>query len=169
VTPQRRAASACVHSICSRTAVIFRIISALVRKLAASSGVAYRITTGLTDRKSELRLESKGRAVLLHSTNGDWFDTSCAAISVSGINHQKISYIVVPWGRQPAVGAYDLSTEKPLSETEVDSDALRREMYRVYHRQRNFPRSADAELLQWAQLSDGCQIAFHELYGSADM
>lgn len=130
--------------------------------------VAYRITTGLTDRKLELRLESKGRAVLLHSTNADWFDISCAAVSVSGINNERINYLVVPWGRQTVVGAYDVSTEKPLSEMEVDLGALRREMHRVYHRQRNFPRRPDAELLQWAQLSYGCRVAFHELYGSAD-
>ncbi len=66
----------------------------------------------------------------------------------------------------PAViGGFDISSESPLGKSDVDQEALRQEIYRMYHLSPGFPVNTDTDLLYWAEHSQACQYALEKTYG----
>jgi len=63
------------------------------------------------------------------------------------------------------VGAYDIEEKRPLMEKDVDRDALRREIERLYKGLPNFPKEDDTDLIEWVMDSNSCQQAFHARFG----
>jgi len=126
--------------------------------------VAYRIPTGPLSRTLELRLESTDRSVLLHSLSGDWSSISCVAVALSP-EAKRISYLVTVWGAERYIGSYDLSEEEPRQVSDADLELLRAEIRSRYHGHRDFPANGSGDLIDWAQDSNRCQIAFHDQYG----
>lgn len=125
---------------------------------------AYRIATGPFSRRFELRLESRKASVLLQSFEGDWYYLACAAAAASN-NNRHINYIITLAGVPSYVGAYDIEEKRPLMEKDVDRDALRREIERLYKGLPNFPKEDDTDLIEWVMDSNSCQQAFHARFG----
>lgn len=125
---------------------------------------AYRFATGPFSRKFELRLESRKKSALLLSFEGDWYDLACAATAASD-DSKRISYLITLGGVPAYVGAYDIAEERPLREEEVDRDALRREIKRLYKGLHRFPKEENVDLIEWAMDSNSCQQAFHARFG----
>ncbi len=125
-----------------------------------------RIPTGPLAKRLELRLESKGRSVLLHELTGDWYDVACG-VAAKSPGAGKVSYLVNVWGTPPLIGAYDIDRETALGEAQVDLELLRHELYRMYQALPDFPTDTSEDLVSWAK-SSHCQGAFHARFGYAD-
>ena len=122
--------------------------------------VAYRIPTGLFDRRFELRLESRRKTILLDSSgSGDWFRMACAAAVVSP-DRRTISYLIAIAPPELYLGAYDLVNEKKLGEEHIDREALRQEIARLYRGLPGFPKDSRVDLIKWATDFNSCQEAF---------
>lgn len=127
----------------------------------------YRVPTGPIDRRLDIRLEWQGRSVPVESLEGsDWVEIRCGAVTIAGSDRKRISYMVAPNSAPLLIGAYDLVLEESVQALEADREALRKEMYRVYHKHPDFPKDPAADLFDWA-LYQHCRQAFQDLYGSA--
>jgi hypothetical protein len=89
---------------------------------------------------------------------------ACAA-TVATNDNKRINYLITLWDQFVVIGAYDLDKEIPLNEKEVDRDALRREIERLYKGLHRFPKEENADLIEWAMDSNSCQQAFHARFG----